>query len=257
MANGDADGLCALQQLRLAHPRAATLVTGVKRDISLLQRVRAGAGDAVAVLDISVDRNEAALLRLLAAGARVLYVDHHHAARPPGHPNLRLVLDTRHGTCTSALVDGLLGGRHRAWAAVGAFGDALAPLGQRFAADCGYAPADIARLQALGEAINHNAYGESPADLLIEPAALFARMQAHADPLAFITSDPVAPELVAQRDGDLARALAVPASHASARTRLHQLPDAAWARRAHGPLANVLADRDPARAVAEIGRAHV
>jgi hypothetical protein len=47
--NGDADGLCALQQLRLAGPRAAagqeTLVTGVKRDIALLDRVAASRGD--------------------------------------------------------------------------------------------------------------------------------------------------------------------------------------------------------------------
>ena len=34
--NGDADGLCALQQLRLAEPRTATLVTGTKRDIGAI-----------------------------------------------------------------------------------------------------------------------------------------------------------------------------------------------------------------------------
>ena len=33
--NGDADGLCALQQWRLADPAPSTLVTGVKRDIQL------------------------------------------------------------------------------------------------------------------------------------------------------------------------------------------------------------------------------
>ncbi len=55
--NGDADGLCALQQLRLVDPRAAKLVTGVKRDIELLQRVDAGAGDQVMVLDVSLDQN--------------------------------------------------------------------------------------------------------------------------------------------------------------------------------------------------------
>lgn len=37
--NGDADGICALHQLRLAEPREATLVTGVKRDIRLLEQV--------------------------------------------------------------------------------------------------------------------------------------------------------------------------------------------------------------------------
>ena len=34
--NGDADGICALLQLRQHTPRIATLITGVKRDIGLL-----------------------------------------------------------------------------------------------------------------------------------------------------------------------------------------------------------------------------
>ena len=58
--NGDADGLCALQQLRLAEPADSVLVTGVKRDIALLERVSAGAGDLVTVLDVSLDTNRQA-----------------------------------------------------------------------------------------------------------------------------------------------------------------------------------------------------
>ena len=50
--NGDADGLCALHQWRLAHPAESTLVTGVKRDIRLLSKVDAHAGDEVCVFDI-------------------------------------------------------------------------------------------------------------------------------------------------------------------------------------------------------------
>ena len=49
-SNGDADGICALHQLRLATPRAAILVTGVKRDISLLKLVNAVSGDRVGCL---------------------------------------------------------------------------------------------------------------------------------------------------------------------------------------------------------------
>ena len=67
--NGDADGLCALQQLRLAEPLHSTLVTGPKRDISLLKRVSASAGDHVTVLDISLDKNREALLSLLEQAA--------------------------------------------------------------------------------------------------------------------------------------------------------------------------------------------
>jgi len=43
--NGDTDGIFAWHQLRLAHPREATLVTGVKRDVGLVGRVEAGEDD--------------------------------------------------------------------------------------------------------------------------------------------------------------------------------------------------------------------
>ncbi|WP_363153578.1 hypothetical protein [Thiobacillus sp.] len=54
--NGDADGLCALHQLRLADPADSELVTGPKRDISLLKRVQAHAGDRITVLDIALSK---------------------------------------------------------------------------------------------------------------------------------------------------------------------------------------------------------
>jgi len=59
--NGDADGICALTQLRLAEPLESTLITGVKRDINLLARVEASAGDRITALDISLDKNRAGL----------------------------------------------------------------------------------------------------------------------------------------------------------------------------------------------------
>ena len=91
--NGDADGLCALQQLRLSDPRSAALITGVKRDVQLLQRIEATAGDHITVLDISHDSNRSDLLRLLDAGATVLYFDHHYAGPLPSHPLLASHID--------------------------------------------------------------------------------------------------------------------------------------------------------------------
>ena len=66
--NGDADGICALVQLRLAEPLDSVLVTGVKRDIALLGKVKAKGGDKVTVLDISMQKNLPALNNLLSAG---------------------------------------------------------------------------------------------------------------------------------------------------------------------------------------------
>jgi hypothetical protein len=83
--NGDADGLCALHQLRLGNPAPAELVTGVKRDIKLIDRVEASTGDHVTVLDISLDSNRKGLMRLLGAGASIEYFDHHYAGEIPTH----------------------------------------------------------------------------------------------------------------------------------------------------------------------------
>jgi len=94
VCNGDADGLCALVQWRLHEPQvAASLVTGLKRDIELLDRVQAARGDSVLVCDLSMRRNRRALMRLLDAGVRVRYFDHHEAGDIPLHPLLEAHID--------------------------------------------------------------------------------------------------------------------------------------------------------------------
>jgi hypothetical protein len=248
--NGDADGICALHQLRLAEPAAAELVTGVKRDIGLLARVPAGAGDRVTVLDVSLDRNRDALVELLARGAQVRYFDHHYAGEIPEHPLLEAHIDTARGVCTSVLVDRYLGGRYRAWAVTAAFGDNLERAARELAAGLGLPPAALEQLRELGQGLNYNAYGETEADLVMPPAELYRALARYPDPLRFIESEPVCARLEAARRSDLAAARAVPARWASAAAAMHVLPDAPWARRVGGSYANVLAAEAPERGVA-------
>lgn len=92
--NGDADGICALHQLRLAFPATNNLVTGVKRDLSLLRHVEAVRSDDVTVLDLALSQNRDALLALLDKGVSVRYFDHHVAKDVPAHPNLSAMIDT-------------------------------------------------------------------------------------------------------------------------------------------------------------------
>ena len=132
--NGDADGICALHQLRLAEPADSVLVTGPKRDIALLPRVAARAGDEVTVLDVSLDRNRGALEALLERGVRVRWFDHHYPGEIPSHPLFEPHIETARDVCTSILVDRHVGARHRAWAVVAAFGDNLAPVAEALAA---------------------------------------------------------------------------------------------------------------------------
>jgi len=134
VCNGDADGLCAVLQWRLHEPAAATLVTGLKREIDLLQRVPRDAADEVLVCDLSMQRNREALLQLLEAGVAVRYFDHHAAGEVPQHARLETHLDFGSEVCTSLLMDRHLGGRHRNWAVVGAYGDDLVAAADRLAA---------------------------------------------------------------------------------------------------------------------------
>ena len=90
--NGDADGICALQQMRLVEPVDSELVTGVKRDISLVSRVTDAKN--VLVLDISLDKNRQDIKRLLTEGSTIRYFDHHYAGDIPEHENFASFINT-------------------------------------------------------------------------------------------------------------------------------------------------------------------
>jgi len=246
--NGDADGICALHQLRLAEPLDAELVTGVKRDIGLLQRVRAGDGDRVTVLDVSLERNRAALLALLKRGVRVRYFDHHAAGEVPSHPGLEPHIDESAGVCTSILLDRYLEGRFRAWAVVGAFGDGMPEAALRLASGLRLEAEPLAALRELGENLNYNAYGDSEADLLVPPADLYRLVSRFTDPFRLLETEPLLQRLGEERRADLGRAQVLAPRRASEHAEAFVLPDAPWARRVSGSFANRLAAADPARA---------
>jgi len=68
-------------------------------------------------------------------------------------------------------------------------------------------------------------------DVLIAPAALYARLAAYTDPLEFAAADPVVTELAARRRADLATAVQLPPWRESASGALFVLPDEGWSRR--------------------------
>ncbi len=246
--NGDADGLCALHQLRLAEPRDAILLSGAKRETALVARIAARAGDDITVLDLPLDRNRAALDDVLAAGARVHWFDHHRAEAVPQHAGLVAVIDTAPDTCTSLLVNRHLEGRYRAWAVVAAFGDNLIAAAEAAAVPLNLERHRVALLRELGECLNYNAYGDSTADLHYDPLDLYAALLPYPDPLEFIAGEPVLEVLRTGRDDDLDRADSVAPYAENTHSAVYVLPDAAWARRASGVLANRLAREHPQRA---------
>ena len=247
--NGDADGICALHQLRLAEPREATLVTGAKRDIRLLDQVALVRGADLTVLDISLDSNRTALLQLLES-CRVFYVDHHYAGDIPRSPNLIAHLDPSPEVCTSLIVDTLLGGRFCGWAVVAAFGDNLHDSARKAAATLHLAEAQVERLRELGELMNYNGYGREVADLHLPPQALYAAVKPYADPLVFCEEAEILALLRQGFADDLRRANTVPALRETAHGRIFVFPAEKWANRIAGVFSN-----EKARERAEAGHA--
>lgn len=248
--NGDADGLCSLHQLRLANPLDTTLLTGVKRDIALLGRVAARPGDSVTVLDISLDVNLAALLELLGRGVSVQYFDHHGSGEVPVHAGLHAHIDTAPNICTGIIVDRWLGGAHRVWAVVAAFGDNLAQEAKKLASALALRPAQTTALQELGECLNYNAYGDSVADLIMPPAALYEVLHHHADPFSFIDREPILSVLRDARRNDLEMAQQLRPYACLSGAQVMLLPDAPWSRRVRGTYGNFLATTCPQQAYA-------
>ena len=248
VCNGDADGLCAVLQWRLHEPAQATLVTGLKRDIALLDRVQAVPGDELLVCDISMQRNRVALLRLLEQGARVRYFDHHAVCDVPAHPNLEAHIEFGARVCTSLLMDRYIGGAHRAWALVGAYGDNLTEVADALAEGAAVAEQDRARLRLLGEAINYNAYGEDEHDVHIAAAHLYPIMARYPDPLDLLVHEPIAQQLDVLRRADLELGEDLAPHWENDRACVVVLPDAPWSRRVIGSLANRLSSAHPTRA---------
>ncbi|MET3133129.1 hypothetical protein AAKU55_003411 [Oxalobacteraceae bacterium GrIS 1.11] len=238
--NGDADGICALHQLRLAEPKPAQLVSGVKRDIALLARLPPDAAQDVTVLDLSLDCNVVPLKRILDAGGRVSYFDHHSARLAFAHPRLQLFWDDSPQVCSSILVDRHLGGRFRPWAAVAAFGDNLPGVGRAYARELGYADGAALELEELGLVLNYNAYGETVDDLHIAPDALYQALHAYRAPHDFIHAAPEYARLIDGYRRDIAHMESLTPQWQSACGAVYLLPGAPWARRISGVFANRL-----------------
>jgi hypothetical protein len=110
--------------------------------------------------------------------------------------------------------------------------------------------ADAALLKQLGVAVNYNAYGETIADLHVPPVELAAEMLAYADPLDFARASAAFRRLADGFDKDMEQARRLEPWRQQAGAVVFVLPDAAWARRASGTLANDLAKAHAASAVA-------
>ena len=247
--NGDADGICALVQLRQLEPRDAILVTGVKRDISLLKQVDAVDGDRITVLDISMEKNQSDLVRLLSKGANIFYVDHHAAGKVPVSASLMSLINESSDISTSLLVNNYLRGARLGWGVVGTFGDNLKNVAHEMLSSSSISSDQVVLLEKLGIYMNYNGYGADLSDLHFTPKELYQLVVGYDDPLDFITdSREHFDKLEAGYKQDFAAVTSLKPLRVSTSTAIYMLPNQPWARRVSGVFSNDLTNQHPGRA---------
>ena len=240
--NGDADGIFALHQYRLAHPQPdAKIITGVKRDITLLRKITDIKDSSINVFDVSLDSNREPLLDLLNSGNSILYCDHHYAGDIPDSPSLTTHINPSAETCTSIIVHDVLGSPSPLWAICGAYGDNLHERAQKLQREAGLSKTQGMALMELGELFNYNGYGATLTDLHFDPAELYRAVAPYSNPFDFIEK---APHLRVLREGhanDMALALDQKPCIGTGKNRIYIFPDAPWARRVSGVFSNLKA----------------
>lgn len=247
--NGDADGIIALLQLRLASPKESILISGVKRDIDLLAQVDVNKASSVTVLDISLEKNKLALDNLLNAGIDVFYVDHHRTGVIPDSSKLTTILDTDANTCTSLLINNHLNGRYSDWAIAAAFGDNMQASAIELAEEKGLSKLQQGQLNELGTYINYNGYGQHLNDLHFNPADLFKSLLAFPDPFQLINQkESLFSQLKEAYLADMAKAKESSVLSDCGTVKTVILKNAPWSRRVSGVFGNALANESPNKA---------
>ena len=215
--NGDADGICSMVQWGLVYGIEGKRITGVKRDIELLERVSPNPDDEIIVMDISLARNHARAVELSSQGFDITWFDHHLAGDPIDA--IATHIDTSSDVCTARIVEKFLG-VDSDWAQVALHGDGLSVHSSK------------PEFKELGELLNYNGYGADLSDLHFHPDELLLLClqaktpQKFMDTQAFMT-------LKNGFESDLSNAKNIEPSNG-----YYLLPNEAWARRVVGVMAH-------------------
>ena len=239
--NGDADGICSLLQLRLSNPKNSKLITGVKRDISLLKKISPVKQDSVTVLDISMKKNYQEVVDFLELGVEVFYADHHQSGDLLTHKNFRSYINESSSICTSLIINEYLSGKYQEWAIVGAYGDGMDKSARIIADKADLSKDNREQLRLLGECINYNSYGTSETDLLYHPSLLYKLLKRNYNPFDFISNEAsVYNRLLNSYRLDTSKAKAILPEIEDNNVSIIILPDKPWSSRVIGVYANML-----------------
>jgi len=239
--NGDADGICAAQQMYLNKRQNFEPITGVKRDLSLLKKIEKAKDSQISVFDIAVEKNLPYMAKLVEQNCHILWFDHHISHDIPKHVNIEYNIQTDVDINTSLIVAEYLNDSLSPWAIVGLFGDNMSEPAIRSAKSIGLNEAKIQGLKRMGELLNYNAYGSTIDDLHFHPADILEKMRPYDEPFAFIKNETLIDELAEGHREDFQEIEQIE----WLTPNIVRLPDEKWARRVVGDFAYQLVRKEP------------
>lgn len=251
--NGDADGLISQHLVALSGVHPSLRITGLKREIVLLERIPPLKSANLYVFDISLESNSKGLLLLLEnPEIQINWFDHHESGMIPDSPRLKTRIRNTRGTCTALIVHGEFPGSDPCWAAMAAFGDNVPEAGEALLRSTEVSESEANLLREAGELLNYNAYGETEADVLFHPMKIAEQLSVFRDPLAFIRESGFFEPLRIQFREDEKESQNLLPSEQRERARLYQLPAKPWSRRFGATFVNRIARENPDAAVAAL-----
>ena len=239
--NGDTDGIFAWHQLRLAHPRDAEIVTGVKRDVNLASKVNAKEGDLVTIMDVSHAKNRKDVQRILDSGAIIEYFDHHDPKELIEHPNITYHINTEPNISTGLIVNSHVNGQNRLWSIATAFGDNHLDLAMNMAKSESLSDEQVLILKQIGLVVNYNSYGQTIEDLFYSPEEIAEAARAcGSDIFKFLEQGDIFSTLLENFNADMSSAVCQEPFSISENGVIYTLPNEAWTHRIMGSFSNHL-----------------
>ena len=239
--NGDTDGIFAWHQLRLAYPRDAKIVTGVKRDVNLASKVDAEEGDLVTIMDVSHAKNRKDVQRILDSGAIVEYFDHHDPKELIDHPKITYHINTEPNISTGLIVNSHVNGQNHLWSIATAFGDNHFDLAMKMAETAGLNDEEILILKQIGLVVNYNSYGQTVEDLFYSPEEIAQAAKAcGSDVFKFLEQGDIFSTLSENFNADMSSAACQEPFAIMENGIIYSLPNEAWTHRIMGSFSNHL-----------------
>ena len=181
--NGDADGIISVHQYRMFKPKKTNLVSGIKRDVTLLRHCDSIKNTKINVFDISVLSNEEYIDSILKKNNKIIWYDHHETGGRVSADNIKISVDTDPNTCTNIIVDKTLGGIYRPWTICGAFGDNLHDKANEL--NISFNEEQMKIFQEVGETLNYNGYGLKIEDLNAHPKDVLLDLMNYESPFEY------------------------------------------------------------------------